>query len=413
MEEYLGGTFNMDYSSDCNSSTPSGPTEMVIYNSTFNAVVIIMTLTLLIVCTIVGNCLVILSVFLERKLRSPSNYLYVNLAVSDMAVAILVMPMALVTEVTGEWLLGDTICDLWIFLDILCCTASIVNLCMISVDRYLVITRPLQYFKRRTSKFMAVVVACVWALATVITLPPLFGWGRNVHEDNNCLVSQDLGYTIYSTLGAFYGPLAIMLVVYFKIHKAATAAATVQKRRLTSVNQNSQDEKTIRAHLEVPNVNENNLLRKNSGGLDQIKRRRSSLSAHYFWRRNSMLLRASSRRERKATQTLGIIMGAFILCWLPFFIVTLVRPYCGCIIPRSIESIFLWFGYVNSCLNPIIYPMFNRDYRKPYKRILSCRCSEMSYYKYMCDRRSSQATVKLSSNGSKQYLDRKGSDISV
>ncbi|XP_071948861.1 5-hydroxytryptamine receptor 7-like [Antedon mediterranea] len=371
----------MDYSTDTNTTAPSGLPEGVL-------IVEFVILLLLILCTIVGNCLVILSVWLERKLRSPSNYLYVNLAVADMAVAILVMPIALVTQVTGQWLLTDAICDVWIFLDIVCCTASILNLCMISVDRYLVITRPMQYCKRRTCKFMAIIVMCVWIVAIIITLPPLFGWGRNVHVDNNCLVSQSLGYTIYSTVGAFYGPLAVMLVLYYKIHKAARTAAAVEKRRLSIINNLVGANFAVKQTDEVLKLNANGSVKTSPEYVQSKRRKSTSIVGSLYRRKNSVMLKTSNSRESKATQTLGIIMGTFIVCWLPFFIVTLVRPYCDCNIQTWIQNLFLWLGYANSFLNPIIYPMFNRDFRKPYKRILSCRCSEMSYYKYMHEQRS-------------------------
>jgi len=81
----------------------------------------------------------------------------------------------------------------------------------------------------------------------------------------------------------------------------------------------------------------------------------------------------------QVTKTLGVIMGAFTVCWLPFFILALVRPFCqeyscGQDIPNWLTSLFLWLGFTNSFLNPIIYARFNRDFRTPFKEILLCRC---------------------------------------
>ena len=83
-------------------------------------------------------------------------------------------------------------------------------------------------------------------------------------------------------------------------------------------------------------------------------------------------------RENKATITLGVIMGTFIACWLPFFILALIKPFCshhseGCI-PHWLGALFLWLGFANSFLNPIIYARFNREFRKPFKEILLCKC---------------------------------------
>lgn len=82
-----------------------------------------------------GNILVCIAVCLVRKLRRPCNYLLVSLAVSDLCVSILVMPLAMVYQIMGSWIFGEVVCNAWVSFDVLSCTASILNLCMISVDR--------------------------------------------------------------------------------------------------------------------------------------------------------------------------------------------------------------------------------------------------------------------------------------
>lgn len=85
----------------------------------------------------------------------------------------------------------------------------------------------------------------------------------------------------------------------------------------------------------------------------------------------------SSLRERKASITLGVIMCAFLCCWLPFFILALIRPFASDRIPDWASSLCLWLGYVNSMLNPIIYVTFHQDFRRAFKYILLCRCKVM------------------------------------
>lgn len=92
-------------------------------------------------------------------------------------------------------------------------------------------------------------------------------------------------------------------------------------------------------------------------------------------------LRFQLAKERKASTTLGIIMSAFTVCWLPFFVLALVRPFLhdpGAI-PPWLSSLFLWLGYANSLLNPIIYATLNRDFRKPFQEILYFRCSSLNH----------------------------------
>ncbi|CAG9569279.1 unnamed protein product [Danaus chrysippus] len=91
-------------------------------------------------------------------------------------------------------------------------------------------------------------------------------------------------------------------------------------------------------------------------------------------------LRFQLAKERKASTTLGIIMSAFIICWLPFFVLALIRPFVAeDTIPDAVSALFLWLGYINSLLNPIIYATLNRDFRKPFQEILFFRCSNLNH----------------------------------
>lgn len=87
-----------------------------------------------------------------------------------------------------------------------------------------------------------------------------------------------------------------------------------------------------------------------------------------------------TKRERKAAKTLAIITGAFVVCWLPFFLMALVLPLCGekCSLNETIASLFLWLGYFNSTLNPVIYTIFSPEFRQAFKRIL---CGRTGYYR--------------------------------
>ncbi|CAG2170404.1 unnamed protein product, partial [Oppiella nova] len=83
--------------------------------------------------TVIGNVFVIAAIFLERNLRTVGNYLVLSLAVADLMVACLVMPLGAVSEVTQQWTLGRVLCELWTSADVLCCTASILHLLAIAV----------------------------------------------------------------------------------------------------------------------------------------------------------------------------------------------------------------------------------------------------------------------------------------
>ncbi|CAD1479795.1 unnamed protein product, partial [Heterotrigona itama] len=204
------------------------------------AILIALVLGSIIVGTVIGNILVCVAVFLVRKLRRPCNYLLVSLAVSDLCVALLVMPMALLYEISGNWSFGAIMCDLWVSFDVLSCTASILNLCMISVDRFCAITKPLKYGVKRTPRRMIVYVSLVWLGAACISLPPLLIMG-NQHTysetgPSHCVVCQNFFYQIYATLGSFYIPLFVMIQSHLEAHCYLDIEPTVQQHQPAAVN---------------------------------------------------------------------------------------------------------------------------------------------------------------------------------
>ncbi|XP_065364626.1 tyramine receptor 1 [Calliphora vicina] len=172
-----------------------------------------------IVITIIGNTLVILAVITTRRLKTVTNCFVMSLAVADLLVGIFVMPPAVAVHLIGSWQLGWVLCDIWISLDVLLCTASILSLCAISVDRYLAVTQPLTYSRKRRSKRLALImILIVWVLALAITCPPILGWYEPGRRDlNECRYNQNEGYVIFSAMGSFFIPMAVMIYVYARI----------------------------------------------------------------------------------------------------------------------------------------------------------------------------------------------------
>ncbi|XP_068121555.1 5-hydroxytryptamine receptor 1D [Hyperolius riggenbachi] len=327
-------------------------------------------LSLLTLATLLSNIFVIITIARTRKLHTPPNYLIGSLAFTDLLVSILVMPISIVYTVSHTWTFGQIICDIWLLLDITCCTASILHLCVIALDRYWAITDALEYTKHRTAGRASVMISVVWVISICISIPPLFWRQAKAQEElTDCSVNTDqISYTIYSTCGAFYIPTILLIILYGRIYLAARTRIlkppSIYGKRFTtaqlitgstgssfcSVNVNSHGG---HPHTGVSPVCINHIKIKLTDSV--LERKRLSVA-----------------RERKATKTLGIILGAFIVCWLPFFVTSLVLPICtdACWFHPLLFDFFTWLGYFNSLINPVIYTAFNEDFKQAFHKLI-------------------------------------------
>uniref|UniRef100_K7FSK9 Adrenoceptor alpha 1D n=1 Tax=Pelodiscus sinensis TaxID=13735 RepID=K7FSK9_PELSI len=262
-------------------------------------------LALFILSAIVGNILVILSVACNRHLQTVTNYFIVNLAIADLLLSTTVLPFSATLEVLDSWAFGRVFCDIWAAVDVLCCSASIMSLCIISVDRYIGVKYSLKYPAIMTERKAVVILGVVWLASAVISVGPLLGWKEAPPPDESiCSITEEPGYALFSSLFSFYLPLTVILVMYFRIYVVArrttrSLEAGVKKERSKSM------EVVLRIHCR--SVLEDSL----SGARSKGHNLRSSLSVR--------LLKFS--REKKAAKTLAIVVGVFILCWFPFFFV--------------------------------------------------------------------------------------------
>ncbi|XP_036114636.1 D(2) dopamine receptor isoform X2 [Molossus molossus] len=371
-------------------------------------------LVLLIFIIVFGNVLVCMAVSREKALQTTTNYLIVSLAVADLLVATLVMPWGVYLEVVGEWRFSRVHCDIFVTLDVMMCTASILNLCAISIDRYTAVAMPMLYNTRYSSKRrVTVMIAIVWVLSFTISCPLLFG--LNNTEQSECIIANP-AFVVYSSVVSFYVPFIVTLLVYIKIY-------TVLRRRRKRVN-TKRSSRAFRANLKAPlkeaarRAQELEMEMLSSTSPPERTRYSPIPPSHHqltlpdpshhstpdspakpeknghakdhpkiakIFEIQSMpngktrtSLKTLSRRklsqqkERKATQMLAIVLGVFIICWLPFFITHILNIHCDCAIPPVLYSAFTWLGYVNSAVNPIIYTTFNIEFRKAFLKILRC-----------------------------------------
>ncbi|KAM5299498.1 histamine H2 receptor [Ctenodactylus gundi] len=311
---------------------PNGTTPFFCLDSAVYKVTISVILTILILITVAGNVVVCLAVGLNRRLRSLTNCFIVSLAVTDLLLGLLVLPFSAIYQLSCKWRFGKVFCNIYTSLDVMLCTASILNLFMISLDRYCAVTDPLRYPVFITPVRVTISLVFIWVISITLSFLSIhLGWNsRNeTSKDNDttlkCKVQVNEVYGLVDGLVTFYLPLLIMCITYFRIFKIARE----QAKRINHINS---------------------------------------------WK-------AATVREHKATVTLAAVMGAFIVCWFPYFTTFVYRGLKGDdAINEVFEAIVLWLGYANSALNPILYAALNRDFRNAYHQLFCCRLASRNFH---------------------------------
>lgn len=196
-----------------------------------------------IILTIGGNVLVCLAVGLSRRLWRIANCFVVSLAVTDFLLGLLVLPLSATLELrNGKWPLGGTLCNIYISLDVLLCTSSILTLLAISVDRYLAISAPLSYSRRVTPLRVTLAMIAIWALSLAVSFVPIhLGWntvdyrvqhmdwgmGDEDKEGRYCQFEWNNNYVLLYAFGSFYLPLLLMCGMYLCIFRVAREQVSV------------------------------------------------------------------------------------------------------------------------------------------------------------------------------------------
>ncbi|XP_062381396.1 histamine receptor H2a [Sardina pilchardus] len=308
-------------------------------------------LALLVVLTVCGNVLVCLAVCTTRRLRCVTNCFIVSLAVTDLLLGALVLPFSALLEVrAGAWPLGAAFCNVYVSLDVMLSTASILNLLAISMDRYLAVTAPLRYAALLRPARVGTALALIWLVSVCLSFVPIhMGWntrdgrvqnvgagvdgeegeGNDSVDGGVCKFDLNPTYAVVDALCTFYLPLLAMCWSYCCVFRIARA----QARRIVAT--------------------------RRAGGCG------STPAGHWG-------VLAVAVRENKATVTLAAVVGAFIVCWTPYFTYFTVMGLLRSDMRGTAYSVVLWLGYTNSALNPFLYAALNRDFRSAYGRLLHC-----------------------------------------
>ncbi|XP_043503243.1 muscarinic acetylcholine receptor DM1 isoform X1 [Polistes fuscatus] len=187
---------------------------------------IVMVAIVLSFVTVVGNIMVMISFKIDKQLQTISNYFLFSLAVADFAIGLISMPLFTVYTVLGYWPLGPHVCDTWLALDYLASNASVLNLLIISFDRYFSVTRPLTYRAKRTTFKAAFMIGCAWGISLLLWPPWIYAWpyieGQRTVPINACyiqFIETNHYITVGTAIAAFYVPVTVMSALYWRIWK--------------------------------------------------------------------------------------------------------------------------------------------------------------------------------------------------
>ncbi|XP_019727475.1 trace amine-associated receptor 13c-like [Hippocampus comes] len=272
--------------------------------------------------TVLLNLLVITSISHFRQLRSPTNLLLLSLAVSDLLVGLLVWPGEIHLN-AACWTHGDIACSLYNLVSFTVTSASVGNMVLLSADRYAAVCRPLRYKVNVTVKRIRLCVCCCWLcsllLSSVLMKDDLAHPGKHASCYGECGIRIEYAAAVLDLLVTFILPLGVIAALYGRVFAAAASQARAMRSRVT-------------------------------GGE----------------RQRSLPMRAK-KSELKAARTLGILVLVFLMCFCPYYCVTLAADGS----PGA--SVVLNVYYLNSCVNPLIYAWFYPWFRRAVKHIVTLR----------------------------------------
>lgn len=387
--------------------------------------------------TVLGNVLVLLSIKVNRNLRTINNYFLFSLACSDLIVGVFSMNLYIVYVVKGYWPLGPQMCDLWLVVDYVVSNASVMNLLLICFDRYFCVTRPLSYPTKRTARWAGAMITVAWLQSLLLWAPAILLWqagrDRSKVPEGQCyiLLLANPAVTLATTIPAFYIPVVIMTVLYTRISLASQRQ--VHKLKPESANllhpfkpsgvkspanpdlvndikpcscKQELDLGRTKQLFSLPSVEFSKTeysmdsspdVSAEDRGLDaEASRLKNSTEMNrktqadclqtngvvQVQRQTSNMVSKNAKRkalrERKVTKTVLAVLLAFIITWTPYSVMVLIGTFCRWCVPEVLWMVGYFLCYVNSTVNPLCYALCNATFKRTFKRLLRCKFKNLN-----------------------------------
>ena len=321
-------------------------------------------LALLDLLCLLGNLLLILTIYRCVELRTVSNFLILNLASIGILLSLIVLPSWIVTTLTDLYVLGESFCQVSAMIMLLLFLEAILTLGGVAIDRYGNICHPFRYTVAISNWKAILFIGCTWTISVILSSLPLLGFGRYAFQISEVpLCTVDFGHQPYFSIltlvfGVFPSCIAIF-ISYYKIFTVARDQARKVRNMETSLSQNM----SIHENEQVPGCSD-----KNGNGVARPPPNPPPRPRNKLWQIAARSVRNSVRQTR-AFRTVFTIIGCFLSCWIPYIvlliyaIVSKYKPSFG------LEFTVTYLALMNYVANPVICVSMNKEFRKGVKRV--------------------------------------------
>ncbi|XP_077350080.1 histamine H3 receptor-like [Lithobates pipiens] len=351
------------------------------FQSDMKTIFIILFLSLFILLTIFGNILVMLAFIVDKRLRTQSNFFLLNLAICDFFIGAFTSPLYVPYMLTGKWMLGKHLCKLWLVADYTMCTASALNVTLISYDRFISVTKAVLYRssqKNHSEAFLK--ITAVWIMSFLLYSPSiLVGKGDNIENVCRMGLFDTWYFNLITSVFDFFLPLISIsffnLSIYWNITKRK------MKKRQSTISISTGEKSSVKPFIIATNQvlasvdgvkdistqrwkREDKVIR-----LGVACKRNSSLQADQISRMpsnyNICVIKLS--RDKNVAKSLAVLVLVFAVCWMPYSLVIIISTACPYDCGASYwYYVTVWMLYLNSAINPILYPMCHKSFRKAF-----------------------------------------------
>ncbi|XP_070559944.1 histamine H3 receptor-like [Ptychodera flava] len=353
-------------------------------------------LLIIIVVTVFMNALIIIAFCISREVRKLNNYFFFSLAITDILMGAFVMPLMATEQLTGSWPYGKALCQTWLSMDYFLSSASVFNMIVICIDRYMNIIHPLSYPSRRTPGFVVKMIIIAWILGFLTEVPAILLWepvsGESmVNYTHSCEIEwvYNVPYQVTSTVATVLVPFVIMIIMYSRMLCAVEKSMNWIRKHSLAPTPSPSPSMSLNRYISVNVVDrdfiDNGSLNAQRGlSTSTLSIARTSLqkspSQISNVRKNKKSKRTRILNDKKTATTLGILLAFFAVSWLPWQAVSIIDATCNqfCV-PIVVYDICLWLQYSNSMVNPFLYIFRDTSFRTAVKKILGwCTCRKQS-----------------------------------